>query len=132
TETGLTLFDFSWDKRGKFNVHRVIKKLDRKVIINLLRGDLELILIPKSYSEKAKRSAGGAYIVSRKKEQVFFTVSQPCTAVEKAEVRHKEKLKTRVVFFPPAQNTPDSVYIEHFNFNMQLTLGRINRGHVSE
>ncbi len=132
TETGLTIFNFSWNKLGKFKVQHVIKKLDRKVVINLLRKDLQLILIPKTYSAKAISATDGTQAVTLRKETAFFSVSENCRSIEKAEVRYNENIKTRVFFFPQQKNIPDSVYIEHLNFNMQLAFGRINRDHASE
>lgn len=132
TETGLTFFNFSWDKTGKFNVQHVIKKLDRKAVINLLRKDLQLIMVPTSYSRNADLTTKGLYVVELKKETAFFTVSDDCSAITQAEVRYKDKTKTKASFFPPKKNIPDSIYIEHLNFKMQLALGRINRDHASE
>lgn len=127
TETGLTFFSFSWSKSGEFKVQHVIEKLDRKLVINLLRKDLELILVPSTYKNKARLEPGNVYSVQFKKEQIFFFVSQDCNSISKAEVRHQDKIKTKVLFFPQTKNVPDSVNIEHLNFNMQLALGRLSR-----
>lgn len=132
TETGLTFFNFSWAQSGKFTVQHVIKKLDRKAVINLLRKDMELILIPKFYSANAKMASDASYAVEFKKETTIFSVSQDCASLEKVEVKHKGKVKTTASFFPLRKNIPDSVYIEHLNFNMQFVLGRINRDHAPE
>lgn len=131
TETGLTFFNFSWSKSGEFKVQHVIERLDRKVVINLLRKDLELILIPSTYTSKAQAEPDKTHSVQFKKEKIFFFVSQDCSALEKAEVRHEDKIRTKVLFFPSTKNIPDSVNIEHLNFNMQLALGRLSR-HASE
>jgi hypothetical protein len=127
TETGLTFFNFSWSKSGEFKVQHVIEKLDRKVVINLLRKDLELILIPSTYKSRANAESDKTHSVEFKKEKVFFYASEDCQSLEKAEVRHGNTIKTKVSYFPVNKNIPDSVNIEHLNFNMQLTLGRIER-----
>lgn len=132
SETGLTFFNFSWDKSGEFHVRHIIKRLDRNMVIALLRRDLELILVPESYRSRASVLPDGRHAVTRKKETAFFTVSQDCKSLERTEVRHKEKLKTRIVFFPENKNIPDSITIEHLNFTMQLTLSRIDRTHAPE
>ena len=132
TETGVTFFNFAWSKSGKFEVKYVLKKLDRKVIINLLRKDFELIIVPESYRVKATREGDGTHAVQLKKETAYFTTSEDCSFIEKAEVRHGDQLKTRINFFPAKKNIPDSVYIEHLNFNMKLAFGRIVRDHVTE
>lgn len=127
TETGLTFFNFSWSKSGEFKVQHVIEKLDRKVVINLLRKDLELILIPSTYKSKAKSEPDNTHSVELRKEKIFFSVSQDCQSLQKAEVKHDNKIKTKVSYFPANKNIPDSVNIEHLNFNMQLALSRIER-----
>lgn len=127
TETGLTFFNFSWSKTGEFKVQHVIEKLNKKVVINLLRKDLELILIPKSYKDQAQLEPDNTHSIALKKETAFFIVSENCRSIEKVEVKHDNKIKTKVSYFPVNKNIPDSVNIEHLNFNMQIALGRIDR-----
>lgn len=132
TETGLTFFNFSWDKAGEFNVQHIIKNLDKKAVINLLRKDLELMIVPAFYVNHAVPAGEHTQAVRLNKETIFFAMSEDCSSIEKVEVKHKEKLKTKVLFFPINKNVPDSVNIEHLNFNMKLALGRINRDHAAE
>ena len=47
-EAGVTYFDFEWKKNGEFRVHRVIKKLKKKIVLNTLKKDFELVLVPPS------------------------------------------------------------------------------------
>ncbi|MBK6989158.1 MAG: hypothetical protein IPH33_13555 [Bacteroidetes bacterium] len=44
-ETGLTFFDFEFDRSTGFKVHSILKKMDKKAIINTLRIDFELMLM---------------------------------------------------------------------------------------
>lgn len=132
TETGLTFFNFSWDKAGQFKVQHVIKKLNKKAVINLLRKDLELVIVPSFYVNHAVPAEEHTQAVQFKKERVFFSMSEDCSSIEKVEVRHGNNIKTKVSYFPLNKNIPDSVNIEHLNFNMQLALGRIDRNHASQ
>lgn len=132
TETGLTFFNFSWDKAGQFRVQHVIKKLNKKAVINLLRRDLELMIVPAFYVNHAVPAGEHAHAVQFEKERVFFSMSEDCSSIEKVEVRHGNTIKTKVSYFPLNKNIPDSVNIEHLNFNMQLALGRIDRDHASQ
>lgn len=131
TETGLTFFNFEWDKAGNFKAQHVIKKLDHKVIVNLLRKDIELMIVPASYTAKARQQHDNMYFVSSKKEVIWFATSG-CRAIEQVEVKARDVYKTRVTFFPKHKNVPDSVYIQHLNFNMQIDLKRIDRTNASE
>ncbi len=131
TETGLTFFTFQWDKHGAFTVQHVIKKLNRKVVINLLRKDLELMLLPPAYTTRAIRHNDNQYAVPLKKETIWFTTSG-CRTLSQAEVKAGDVVKTRALFFPRQKNVPDSVYIQHLNFNMQLALKRLEQDHASE
>lgn len=132
TETGLTLFNFSWGKNGQFKVQHVIKKLNKQAVINLLRRDIELLIVPTFYVNHAVPAAEHAQAIHFKKESVFFSMSEDCTSIENVEVKSGKKLKTKVLFFPANKNIPDSITIEHLNFNMQLALGRIDRTHAPE
>lgn len=127
TETGLTFFNFSWDKSGQFSVKHVIKKLNKKAVINLLRKDLELVIVPVYYVNHAVPAEEHTQAVTFKEERVFFSMTEDCSSIEKVEVKHDNKIKTKVSYFPVNKNIPDSVNIEHLNFNMQLALGRIDR-----
>lgn len=131
TETGLTFFNFQWDKAGNFTAQHVIKKLNRKVIINLLRKDIELMLVPATYTRIAEQQSDNLYAVPFRKEMVWFSTSG-CRTLEIAEVKADEMVKTRATFFPKHKNVPDSVYIQHLNFNMQIGLKRIDRTNASE
>lgn len=131
TETGLTFFNFEWDEAGNFTARHVIKKLDRKVIINLLRKDIELMIVPAAYIRIATQQSDNLYAIPFKKETIWFATSG-CRTLETAEVKAAETLKTRATFFPKHKNVPDSVYIQHLNFNMQIGLKRIDRTDASE
>jgi hypothetical protein len=131
TETGLTFFNFEWDKAGNFTPSHVIKKLNRKAVINLLRKDLELIVVPATYTRSVRTQSDNLYSVPMKKETVWFTTSG-CRTLEMAEIKTGTTVKTQATFYPKHKNVPDSVYIRHLNFNMQLALKRIDRADASE
>lgn len=43
-EIGIAFFDFEWDDNGNFKVNNIISKLDKAVVVNVLRKDLEMLL----------------------------------------------------------------------------------------
>ena len=117
-EAGLTFFDFEWNVQGDFKPKYVIKKLNKKIVINALRKDLELLVVPAPF----KATTGAP----EKGEFARFTTSS-CQSIELAEViKNKTKL-AEAVFLPVGKNVPDSVRISHSNFDMKIVLKRIER-----
>lgn len=127
SETGLTFFDFEWTNVGKFKVHFVIPKLKKKMVIKTLRNDLGLLVIPESIRKSISKEASVPiqYSALRNKEALSFKINPDCRSIARVEVIKNNKKLTDVVFYPVGKNVPDSVYIEHYTFNLKITLNRI-------
>lgn len=126
-EAGITYFDFEWKKSGEFKTYQVIKKLKRRVVINTLRKDFELMLIPSSVAKSIQGKAEAEYLATRKKEKIVFRTSQDCQSIISAEVLGKKRKLVEAKFFPQGKNIPDSVSIVHHNFNMKIELKKLER-----
>ncbi|MEZ5016015.1 MAG: hypothetical protein R2800_03120 [Flavipsychrobacter sp.] len=60
-EIGITFFDFEWGSNGSFKVNAIINKLDKPVVINVLRKDMEMLLflnVDKEHEKKFLRDRG--------------------------------------------------------------------------
>lgn len=124
-EAGVTYFDFEWRKNGEFRVHRVIKKLKKKIVLNTLKKDFELVLVPPSIVALMKKKEANEYLSLRKKEQLIFKTNTDCSSITSIDVMGRKSKLVNVRFFPEGQNIPDSVSIVHFNFNMKIELKRL-------
>lgn len=127
SETGVTFFDFEWNKKGDFKSLHAIKKLKKKLVLNTLRKDFELLVVPASLrnSLKPDGSGKGHYSGKRNKETLKFKIEAQCRSVSSVEVMGKKSKLVDSIFFPEGKNIPDSVSIVHHNFNMKISLKRI-------
>lgn len=127
-EAGITYFDFEWKKNGEFKTHQVIRKLKKRVVINTVRKDFELMLMPGSIVKSVqKQEEEGKYLVIRKKEKVLFKTDQSCQSIISVDVVGKRHRLVEAKFFPEGKNIPDSVSIVHHNFSMKIALKKIER-----
>ena len=124
-EAGITYFDFEWRKNGEFKTHQVIKKIKKRIVLNTLRKDFELVLIPPAIVKPLEKRNDGEFSISRRKEQLIFKTTTDCQSIASVDVIGKKNKLVNVRFFPEGKNIPDSVSIVHFNFNMKIGLKRI-------
>jgi hypothetical protein len=123
-EAGLTFFDFQWSKAGVFKPLHCISKLNKKVVINTLRKDLELILVPK---RNVVKDGVNNFTMKREKEVLKFKTNDNCESIVSIEVMGKKSKLVDVTLTPAGKNVPDSVYLNHYNFEMSMMLKRIER-----
>jgi hypothetical protein len=127
-ESGISFFDFEWKAEG-FKIHHVMKKIKRKIIVNTLRKDLELIIFPIQVKKTIQNSSSDQLIYNgaRRKERLKVKASDQCMSIESTEVFGKKSKLVDCNFFPVGKNVPDSVAIAHHNFKMNIALKRILR-----
>jgi len=126
-EAGITYFDFEWKKNGEFKTHQVLKKLRKKIVLNALRKDFELVLVPLSIFKIMAKRADGEYSTARKRETVIFKTASDCRSIVSVDVLGKKSKLVNVRFFPEGRNIPDSVSIVHSNFKMKIGLKRLSQ-----
>lgn len=134
-ETGITFFDFEWSKVGEFKTHFVMPRLKKKAVINSLRKDLELLMVPESIKKSVSKEENDTvlkYIASRDKEILSFVIGKDCQSIIRVDVMGKDKRMVDAVFFPTDKNVPDSVSISHYNFKMKIALKRIEHQNVTQ
>lgn len=128
-EVGITFFDFEFAKQGQFHVRQVISKLDKKPVINLLRKDFELILMHGAQNKLKTFTRKGEIFYARtgKKETDYFITDKDCASLLRIEKASKRTKKVEVLLIGNQQHVPDSVYLKHFTFNMQIALKKLQR-----
>ena len=129
-EVGITFFDFGFLGNGGFKVHQVIQQLDKKVVINLLRKDFELIMMRKVGTGPFKsfsRNGEIFYTLPSKKETDYFITDKDCASLLRIEKASKQKKKVEVTLVGDQHQAPDSVFLKHFTFNMQIGLKKLRR-----
>lgn len=129
-EVGVTFFDFAFLKDGGFKVHQIIDLMNRKAVINLLRKDFEMIMMRgvtatdlKSYVKDNEIF----YALQGKKETDYFITDKDCASLLRIEKTSKHKKKVEVFLIGKQQQSPDSVHLKHFTFDMQINLKKLQR-----
>jgi len=131
SEMGVKFFDFGFDKSGGFTVFQVMNQLNKKSVIKTLRSDFELILMRKFASAEAvmkKDTAGNiwhGYISPG--ETNYYIVTPDCDSLLRIENAMKRKPKVRIVMQDYRNGVPDTIGIQHMNFNFDIGLKYINR-----
>lgn len=125
-EAGITFFDFEWKKNGAFKTYKVIKRLRKRLVLNTLRKDFELVLVPTAIVKSIERKGvDNEYFTSRRNEKLIFKTNPDCQSFAAIDVMGRKKKLVEARFFPKGNNIPDSVSILHHNFDMKIGLKRL-------
>jgi len=132
TETGIKLFDFEFVGDAFIN-HYCMKKLNKKVVVNLLKQDLALMLgrgvVGKQGKISLNDSAGTNSIsIQKGKEARFYSVSKDVALLQKVKTFSlKGKEKVLILFQREEDIVPSKIVLEHSNLNLNMKLDLIKR-----
>lgn len=129
-EVGVTFFDFEFGKGRHFKVHQIIEQMDIKAVINLLRKDFEMIMMQDVIGKELKTFVSNNeifYALPRKKETDYFITDKECATLLRIEKLSKRKKMVEVVLVGEKHQSPDTVHLKHFTFDMQISLKKIHR-----
>ncbi len=123
TEMGNTLFDFSFLNDG-FKVNRILKELDRKILINILRKDFTALIreqnsILEQY-QKESESLKKATILG--KEHYYLYQNNRLAQIVRIG---KGTPKVVFLFFEINDNIAQQIKITHYNFKLTIALKAI-------
>jgi hypothetical protein len=127
-EAGIKFFDLEFAANGKFKVHQVIRQMDKKPVIRLLQKDFALLLgLPFSNASwKAWEDGNNVfYGVNQKKETHYFITDKDCASLQRIESGSERKRKTTIQFYGQDIQRPDSIYLQHYTFDMQIKLRKL-------
>ena len=129
SEAGLTFFDFEFRPDGTFTAKQAVNKFSNKAVINTLRKDFELILFPRTNQLLKSFTSDNEiwYALSSKNETDYFITNHDCTSFLRAEKTGKGKKKVEMKMSGAPHLAPDSVHLQHYTFNMQISLKKLDR-----
>lgn len=126
TEFGGKLFDFEF-KKGAFIQNSILEVLDKKMVVNVLKRDFELLV-----SEEAKAIAQfdtDNYRVwqteKEKRRTNFYFYSDTTERLERIKNTTKTKEKIEIDFYTQQGTIADSVIIRHKNIPILIDLKKI-------
>lgn len=121
TEFGNKIFDFEFIE-NEFKVNSVLKKLDKKIILNALKKDYQL-LVKELHVSETKFNSENDFIykvnLNKKDNYVVFDKSDKLSKIVMASKR-KEKLT--ISFNSIEKKIAKNIKMEHHNFKMLTDL----------
>lgn len=130
TETGFKFFDFAFGGPQDFKAFYVLEKLNHKVVVQALRNDFELLLMRWMQSGQAVESRMGDtsyHGFSKGSKIAYYLTDTACSDLYRSELGSKRKKLVSLERFDGVGRVPDSIYIQHFNFNFNISLKKLER-----
>jgi hypothetical protein len=128
-ETGVKFFDFGFETNGSVITHQIIKKLNKKIVVRTLQNDFGLVLMIKVGKETPLAFSEGEnlkFIFGIGKNADCIVTNVDCSQLTRIE-KGADKPQTIAQLFSDGIHVPDSIFIEHLNFNMKITLRHLVR-----
>lgn len=128
-EAGVKFFDFGFDSVGSFSTYQALKKINKKAVINTFKKDFELLLMNKVKQQTPvalKDESNFRFTFNSGKETDYIITNSTCSNLIRLEKWGRKKVMTEIKIFG-SDPTPDSIQIQHFNFDMTIKMKRINR-----
>jgi hypothetical protein len=124
-EAGVKFLDFGWSTDEMFHSYFIMKQLNKKAVIELLRRDFEL-LIGYYYEHPGWTGSetSSEYFMSTPfgHDRFYVVTDNDCTKFIRAELGSKRKRIVSLEYL-----ASDKVLIKHYTFNMQMNLKAIER-----
>jgi hypothetical protein len=130
SETGVTIFDFEYQRNGKFSVKRIIEQLDRKIIVEVLQKDFALMLgLPfRNQQIQAWKSGSEIYYGAKaENEYAYFITDSGCQSLIRLESASGSTPKFSILFEGKTLNSPDNIAITHHTFDMVINLKKLEK-----
>lgn len=129
-EMGPKFFDFEFKPNGDFNVYYIIKQMDKGPVIKTLKKDFDLILLRERNAKAAyllKDSNSLYYIFPKQKGTYCYITDFGGTELKIMEISSPHKPIVQAIMKNYNNGIPDTISIEHKNFNFTIALKRIER-----
>ena len=127
TEFGSKLLDFQFDG-DKFTKNFVVKDLDKKFIINILRDDFELLITEKSDILETFSSEVHNVLKTQSEERFnYYFFEKETRKLQKIINTTKRKEKVEVNFTSTEKEIADIISIKHNNFKLTIDLEKFKK-----
>lgn len=120
TEMGNKIFDFSFQGTN-FKVNHILKKLDKKIITNVLKNDFKVLItrnpsVEKTFGKNQKR----IYKTVINSKKYYYFVSND-SLIQTYRV-HNGKEKVKFIFSEINENLANNIQILHQNLKLNIIL----------
>jgi len=127
---GYKFFDFEFKPDGGFKVYAIIKQMDRKPVIKVLKKDFELIMLPKRNTANAcllKDEHSLYYIFPKQKGSYCYITDLAGTELTTMEISSPRRPIVEAIMRNYKNGIPDTIGITHKNFSFTIGLKYIER-----
>lgn len=124
TEMGNKIFDFSFTGQD-FKVNYILSKIDKKIIVNLLKKDFQILIKEESrlVNEFLSRNKTLVKETVLNKSNLYYYYKD--NLLENVERVKSNKKKVVVTFSEVYGNSSKKIDINHFNLNLSIKLKSI-------
>ena len=129
-EMGFKFFDFEFSAAGAFKVYYILPQMDKKAVLTTLRKDFELLLMQQLNGQKsfALKKDGLIYHgFPQTKGNNYYITDSACQQLIRMERASRRKPVVTAVMQNYAAGMPDSIGIQHENFNFTIGLKKIRQ-----
>jgi hypothetical protein len=129
-EMGLSFFDLGFGADSGFTVYQIVPQMDKKPLILTLQKDFELLLFRNMDYSKYYALAGNGLVYHafpQSKGVNYYLTDSVCRQLVKMQRASDKKPVMEVRLFGTAPGlAPDSISIQHLNFNFSISLKKIS------
>jgi hypothetical protein len=128
TETGFKFFDFEFDSAGKFSVHYILEKMNRKAVIKTLHADFELMLMKQLVNRQAETLKKGDLLYHRyagEEDFDYYITDSNCNKLIRVEKAGNKKPSMQMIMQNYFNGVPDTIGITHSHFKFNIGLKRL-------
>ncbi|MUH35363.1 hypothetical protein D9O36_05880 [Zobellia amurskyensis] len=120
TEIGNTIFDFTFEGND-FKVNRILKELDKKVLINILKRDFKALIQEQSRVKNSFTSDKNTILQTDilSKKHYFYYADRQLHKIARVD-RNKEKVEFN--FTQIEEQFAKEIEIAHHNFKLHIAL----------
>ena len=127
-EAGFKFFDFSF-KGEIFTVHYIFEQMNKKAVIKTLQKDFEMILMqhlnaPEQYVLKNDNET--YHVFAKEKDHYYYVTDNACSEFIRMERGSSRKKVVEAVMKSYTNGIPDTIGINHTNFNFTIELKQLN------
>jgi len=120
TEMGNTIFDFSF-LGSEFKVNKILKELDRKILIAILKRDILALIQERTEANAAFVNNGNILIATKIKGKSHYYKYQDKLLKKIARVSN-QKEKVIFTFSEISDNIVQNIEIQHKNIDLTISL----------
>ena len=129
-EMGFKFFDFEFSAAGVFKVYYILPQMDKKAVLTTLRKDFELLLMQHLDPAKAfalKKDGLVFHGFPQTKGNNYYITDSACGQLLRLERASRRKPVVTAVMQHYADGMPDTIGINHENFNFTIGLKKIRQ-----